>query len=96
MLCALRGSRSTLWARGITPPLSTAIHPRVCGDSRATPLCRLWKADSSPRVRGLPCYPSMHVLVFAWLALCALCAWGIVYFGLGLLAELFAPEDPDD
>ena len=38
----------------------------------------------------------MHVLVFAWLALCALCAWGIVYFGLGLLAELFAPEDPDD
>ena len=53
-------------------------------------------SDSSPRVRGLPCYSSMHVLVFAWLALCALCAWGIVYFGLGLLAELFAPEDPDD
>ena len=51
-----------------------------------------------PRVRGeIPCYaPSMPALVFAWLALCALCAWGIVYFGLGLLAELFAPEDPDD
>ena len=38
----------------------------------------------------------MPVLVFGWLALSALCAWGIVYFGLGLLAELFAPEDSDD
>ena len=36
------------------------------------------------------------VLVVVWLALSALCAWGIVYFGLGLLAELFAPEDSDD
>lgn len=77
MLCALRGSRSTLWARGITPPCPQRFIPACAGE--------------------LPCYaPSMLVLVFAWLALCALCAWGIVYFGLGLLAELFAPEDPDD
>ena len=38
----------------------------------------------------------MPVLVFAWLALSAFCAWGIVHFGLGLLAELFAPEDSDN
>lgn len=37
----------------------------------------------------------MPVLVFVWLALCALCAWGIAYGVLGLLAELFAPEDSD-
>ncbi len=30
------------------------------------------------------------------LAISALCGYGLLYFGLGLLAELFAPEPRDD
>lgn len=37
----------------------------------------------------------MPFSVFVLLALSAFCAWGFVYFGLGLLAEIFAPEDQD-
>ena len=36
-----------------------------------------------------------YVLVFVFLVLFALCGWGLLYFGLGLAAELFAPEDRD-
>ena len=38
----------------------------------------------------------MPFSVFVFLALFVLCGWGILYFGLGLAAELFAPEEPDE
>ena len=38
----------------------------------------------------------MPFSVLLLLALSAFCVWGFVYFGLGLLTELFAPEDHDD
>ena len=52
MLCALRGSRSTLWARGITPPRPQRFVPACAGELAGWYCVFDTRTGSSPRMRG--------------------------------------------
>ena len=52
-------------------PYSSGAHPRVCGENALPDYCRLFKAGSSPRVRGKPAAASR---CFARLGLIPACA----------------------